>query len=98
MRSIVGKELDAFRAQLAAKNVTLETTAACVEHLAADGYSAEAGARNMARVVEDKVKSFFVDEVLFGRLASGGSATVDWRDGEYRFTVDAAQSAAGAGA
>jgi hypothetical protein len=28
-----------------------------------------------------------VDEVLFGGLSSGGSARVDWRDGEYRMDI-----------
>jgi ATP-dependent Clp protease ATP-binding subunit ClpA len=87
MVSIVRKELDAFSKQLAEKNVTLTVTAACVEKLAEEGYSREFGARNADRLIEDKIKNFFVDEVLFGRLSSGGGATVDYRDGEYRMDV-----------
>jgi ATP-dependent Clp protease ATP-binding subunit ClpA len=34
-------------------------------------------------LIEDKIKSFFVDEVLFGSLSSGGTARADWRDGDY---------------
>ena len=83
MISIVNKELDAFKVQLAQKNVTLTVTGACLDKLAEEGYSREFGARNSSRLVEDKVKSFFVDEVLFGRLTGGGSASVDWRNGEY---------------
>jgi len=82
MVSIVRKELDVFIRQLAEKNVTLTVTGACVDKLAEEGYSREFGARNVNRLIEDKIKSFFVDEVLFGRLSSGGSASVDWRD-EY---------------
>jgi ATP-dependent Clp protease ATP-binding subunit ClpA len=41
----------------------------------------------VARLVEDKIKSFFVDEVLFGRLSDGGAARVDWVDGAYRIEV-----------
>ncbi|MDR1898683.1 MAG: ATP-dependent Clp protease ATP-binding subunit ClpA [Treponema sp.] len=84
MVSIVRKELDAFTLQLKEKKVQLEITAACVDRLAEEGYSREFGARNVGRLIEDKIKSFFVDEVLFGSLSSGGSARVDWRDGEYR--------------
>jgi hypothetical protein len=29
-----------------------------------------------------------VDEVLFGRLSEGGSAVVDWHDGEYLMNVE----------
>jgi len=81
MVSIVQKELDAFTAQLAEKHVTLTITGSCVDHLAEEGYSKEFGARNAGRLIEDKIKSFFVDEVLFGRLSEGGSAVVDWREG-----------------
>ena len=88
MTSIVRKELDAFTKQLTEKDVNLTVTAACVDRLADDGYSKEFGARNVGRLIEDKIKGFFVDEVLFGSLSSGGGATVDWRDGEYRMDVD----------
>jgi ATP-dependent Clp protease ATP-binding subunit ClpA len=83
MSSIVRKELDLFRDQLAEKKVALEVSDACIARLAQEGYSREFGARNVGRLVEDKIKSFFVDEVLFGRLSGGGDARADWRDGEY---------------
>jgi ATP-dependent Clp protease ATP-binding subunit ClpA len=84
MRSIVRKELELFKAQLAEKKVTLEISDSCVDHLAEEGYSREFGARNVGRLIEDKIKSFFVDEVLFGSLSAGGTARADWRDGGYR--------------
>jgi len=87
MVSIVNKELDLFKAQLAEKKVQLEVTAACVNQLAIDGYSRESGARNVGRILEEKIKSFFVDEVLFGRLESGGRARADYADGEYRIEI-----------
>jgi len=59
-----------------------------VEHLAEEGYSREFGARNAGRLIEEKIKSFFVDEVLFGSLSEGGSAVVDWLDGEYCMDVE----------
>jgi ATP-dependent Clp protease ATP-binding subunit ClpA len=83
MASIVNKELNTFRAQLAEKKVTLEVTEACVNQLAIEGYSRESGARNVGRLIEDRIKSFFVDEVLFGRLESGGHASADYVNGEY---------------
>jgi len=79
---IVRKSLDDFRAQLTDKKVTLAVTEACVKKLAELGYSDEFGARNVNRVVEDKIKTWFVDEVLFGRLKDGGAAEADIRDGE----------------
>ena len=87
MTSIVHKELNRFRARLAEKNVTLDVTEACVEKLAEDGYSMESGARNVGRLVDEQIKSFFVDEVLFGRLQYGGSAKADYSGGEYKIEV-----------
>ena len=84
---IVVKAIDEFRVQLAEKKVELEATPALVKHLAEKGYSREFGARNIGRLVEDKIKTFFVDEVLFGRLVEGGKAVADVVDGEVSITV-----------
>jgi len=87
MISIINKELDVFKYQLAEKNVTLEITGDCVNQLAEEGYSREFGARNAGRLVEEKIKTFFVDEVLFGALSEGGRVRADYSDCEYKFTV-----------
>jgi len=87
MISIVRKELDLFSSQLAEKKVHLFVTPACIDKLAEEGYSREFGARNAGRLIEEKIKSFFVDEVLFGRLSEGGSATIDWSDDEYKMDI-----------
>ncbi|MDR2182188.1 MAG: ATP-dependent Clp protease ATP-binding subunit ClpA [Treponema sp.] len=87
MISIINKELDGFREQLAEKNVSLEVSDACVGQLAEDGYSRDFGARNAGRLVEEKIKGFFVDEVLFGGLSFGGRARADYAGGEYRIDI-----------
>ena len=88
IEKIVAKALDDFRIQLAEKKVELITTDAVVKHLAEKGYSREFGARNIGRLIEDKVKSFFVDEVLFGRLERGGLVKADLAGGDVVFTVE----------
>jgi ATP-dependent Clp protease ATP-binding subunit ClpA len=88
MASIVRKELELFRAQLAEKRINLEVTEACVAQLAREGYSREFGARNVSRLVEDKIKGALVDETLFGKLSEGGTARADWRDGGYRIEAE----------
>jgi ATP-dependent Clp protease ATP-binding subunit ClpA len=84
--NIVDKEIDAFRQQLKEKNVELELTEACREYLADEGYSPDFGARNIARLVSEKIKHYFVDAVLFGNLATGGKAVADYVDGEVVIT------------
>ncbi|HPD81049.1 MAG TPA: ATP-dependent Clp protease ATP-binding subunit ClpA [Spirochaetia bacterium] len=84
---IVMKAIDEFRLQLAEKHVTLDITPQAVRWLADRGYSEEFGARNINRLVEDTVKSWYVDEVLFGRLAAGGKTLVDVANDAITITV-----------
>jgi ATP-dependent Clp protease ATP-binding subunit ClpA len=87
MVSIINKELTVFKEQLAEKNVSLEVTETCIDRLAEEGYSRDFGARNAGRLVEEKIKTFFVDEVLFGRLSEGGKTKADYIEGEYKVEV-----------
>ncbi len=80
IEEIVRKEIAEFAVQLTEKNVTLEVTDECVRWLAHNGYSEEFGARNISRLVEDKIKSYFVDAVLFGDFQDGGRAIVTIED------------------
>jgi len=79
---IVKKAIDEFGAQLQEKKVELRVTDRCYEWLANRGYSPEFGAREIARLVQDKIKRFFVNEVLFGKLKEGGCALADIEDDE----------------
>jgi ATP-dependent Clp protease ATP-binding subunit ClpA len=58
-----------------------------MDWLAEKGYSKEFGAREIARLVSSKLKDFFVDEILFGRLTKGGSARADIDNDEIILTV-----------
>jgi ATP-dependent Clp protease ATP-binding subunit ClpA len=44
--------------------------------IAARGYDPKMGARPMARVLQEHVKRPLAEELLFGRLANGGSVRV----------------------
>ena len=77
IEDIVQKEINAFNEQLEDKRVALEVTPEALTWLAEHGYSEEFGARNIARLVEEKIKSYFVDAVLFGDFQEGGKAVAD---------------------
>ncbi|HON23621.1 MAG TPA: AAA family ATPase, partial [Syntrophales bacterium] len=85
--SIVQKQLREFRQQLAEKDISLEMSDAAVEWLADKGYSDDFGARQIARLIQEEVKDFFVGEVLFGRLAAGGSVRADVADDKISLTI-----------
>jgi len=82
MLLIVDKELRVFQDKLAEKGVALEVTPECRKQLAHLGFSPEFGARNVARVVQQHIKNYFVDSVLFGELSKGGKAVADLADGK----------------
>ena len=71
-KSIVGKEVKKLSAKLAAKKVELVVEDACISYLAEEGYSPLYGARNIARLVDEKIATPLVDEILFGQLSGGG--------------------------
>jgi len=82
---IVGKVVDKFVAQLEAqlgeRNVEIELTEAAREWLAKKGYDPQFGARPLGRVIQEHVKKALAEELLFGRLSTGGRVRVDF-DGE----------------
>ncbi len=77
---IVRKEIGIFARQLLEKNVTIEVSPDAYLHLAKKGFSIEFGARQIARLVQDEIKAFFVDKLLFGSLAGGGRVIIDVKD------------------
>ena len=82
MVSIAHKEVEKLSARLSDRGVRISVTDECAEYLAKEGYSVEFGARNISRIIDSKISSKLVDEVLFGRLSEGGSVVCDVKDGE----------------
>ena len=74
---IVRKMIHEFTLQLREKKVGLRVSPAAVAWMAKRGFSRIFGAREVARLVQEKIKNPFVDEVLFGRLKEGGSARIE---------------------
>jgi ATP-dependent Clp protease ATP-binding subunit ClpA len=81
MERIVEKFVREMSRQLAEKKVRVELTDAARKLLAEKGYDPAFGARPLARVLEDEVKRPLTEELLFGKLQTGGKATVDVEDG-----------------
>jgi ATP-dependent Clp protease ATP-binding subunit ClpA len=74
---IVKKQLAEFQERLLEKKVKLEVTARALDWLAEKGFSDEFGAREIGRLIQDNIKNFFVNEVLFGSLINGGAVVAD---------------------
>jgi ATP-dependent Clp protease ATP-binding subunit ClpA len=74
---VVDKFLMQLEDQLHEKKVDITFTPALKAHLAKTGFDPLMGARPMARLIQDTIRRALADELLFGRLASGGKVTVD---------------------
>ena len=74
---VVDKFLMQLEEQLHEKKVEAIFTDALKEFLAEKGFDPLMGARPMARLIQDTIRSALADELLFGRLANGGRVTVD---------------------
>jgi ATP-dependent Clp protease ATP-binding subunit ClpA len=74
---VVDKFLLELENQLHEKRVETVYTARLREFLAKKGFDPQMGARPMARLIQDTVRRALADELLFGRLVSGGRVTID---------------------
>jgi ATP-dependent Clp protease ATP-binding subunit ClpA len=88
----VGRVVDKFvmqlEAQLSDRGVTIELEEAARNWLARKGYDPTMGARPLARVIQEHLKKPLAEELLFGRLAKGGSVRVRLVPEEDRLALD----------
>jgi ATP-dependent Clp protease ATP-binding subunit ClpA len=74
---VVDKFLLQLELQLQEKKVEAHFTPELKAWLAEKGFDPLMGARPMARLIQDTIRKALADELLFGRLASGGEVTID---------------------
>jgi len=79
---VVEKFLMQLEAQLHEKKVEAHFTDRLKEWLGRKGFDPLMGARPMARLIQDTIRSALADELLFGRLSSGGTVTIDLDDSD----------------
>jgi ATP-dependent Clp protease ATP-binding subunit ClpA len=73
---VVDKFLMQLEEQLHEKKVEVIFTDALKDYLAKTGFDPLMGARPMARLIQDTIRSALADELLFGKLSNGGKVTV----------------------
>ena len=75
-RLILRKKLGELQEKLTAKQVTMTLTDEAFEQLLKEGFTREYGAREIDRVIAQRLKPLLMREILFGRLKQGGDVTV----------------------
>ena len=75
---ILAKKLRQLDAKLAAKGVSITLTDAAREKILEWGFTKEYGAREMDRVIGNRLKPILMKALLFGKLKKGGKGCVDF--------------------
>ncbi|MDQ3446557.1 MAG: ATP-dependent Clp protease ATP-binding subunit ClpA [Pseudomonadota bacterium] len=77
---VVDKFLMQLEDQLHEKKVDIHFTDTLRKHLGKKGFDPVMGARPMARLIQDTIRRALADELLFGKLLTGGRVDVDVDD------------------
>ena len=80
-RLILKKKLGELQEKLTAKQVTMTLSDGAFALLLKEGFTREYGAREMDRVIAQRLKPLLMREILFGSLKNGGSVEVEVADG-----------------
>ena len=76
MKSVVDKMIIELEVQLSEKKVNIRLQAAAREWLAKKGYDPDYGARPLRRLIMKEIGDTLSEEILFGQLVKGGTATI----------------------
>jgi ATP-dependent Clp protease ATP-binding subunit ClpA len=90
---VVDKFIIELDQQLNERKVFLQLTVRARRWFAERGYDPTFGARPMARLIQNEIKRVLADEILFGKLQSGGKVEVDESEGELIFSYSTPSAA-----
>ncbi len=86
---VVDKFLMQLEQQLHEKKVEAIFTDVLRKHLAKKGFDPLMGARPMSRLIQETIRKALADELLFGKLVTGGKVTVDLEEGHEAAGMEA---------
>ena len=85
VRKVVEKFILQLEAQLSERQINIELSTEAADWLAAKGYDPQMGARPLSRIIQEHVKKPLAEEVLFGKLAKGGTVRILKKDDGLSF-------------
>jgi ATP-dependent Clp protease ATP-binding subunit ClpA len=85
---IVKKFIDELNSQLKDKSIEVKADDSALKWLASKGYDKKMGARPLARLIDNKIKSPLSRRVLFGDLQSGGLVKLTISNNEIDFVIE----------
>jgi ATP-dependent Clp protease ATP-binding subunit ClpA len=84
---IVNKFITELNQQIKEKNIEIVATDEAVQWMANKGYDRKMGARPLARLIDNKIKSPMSRRILFGDLKDGGVVSIGIANDDLTFTV-----------
>ena len=84
---IVEKFISELNAQVKEKNIEIIATTEAVDWMATKGYDKKMGARPLARLIDNQIKSPLSRRILFGDLKDGGIVTISIKDNDLDFAT-----------
>ncbi len=88
VEKIVETEMVKLNKQMERKNIVIKLSKKAREYIAKEGYSDIYGARQVARVIDEKIKEALTDEILFGSLQEGGTVKVGFKKEKLDFVFN----------
>lgn len=88
VEKIVDREMVKLNQQMANKNIEIKLNKKARTYIAEEAYSDVYGAREIARVIDQKIKEALTDEILFGSLQEGGTVKVIYKQEKLDFVFN----------
>jgi ATP-dependent Clp protease ATP-binding subunit ClpA len=77
LKDIAGLQLNSLKKDLAQKDIEFMVTEALKEKIVNLSYNPEFGAREMKRVIQDKIENVLAKAMLEGRIKKGSKVEID---------------------
>ncbi len=87
VHSIVEKFIKDLSIQIKDKGIEIVANTDAIKYLAEKGYDSKMGARPLARIIDNEIKSPLSRKILFGELQAGGKITVTVNNGKLDFDI-----------
>jgi ATP-dependent Clp protease ATP-binding subunit ClpA len=85
---IVEREIEKLNIQMATRGIVIKLSKKAIEYIAKEGYSDLYGAREIGRIIDEKIKEPLTDEILFGELKDGGNVKVSYKREKLDFAFN----------
>jgi ATP-dependent Clp protease ATP-binding subunit ClpA len=85
---IAKKAVKQFEEKLKTKGISLVVSEGCYRWIAEKGMNSNYGAREINRIVQQQIKPYFVDKILFDELTEGNIAIIDIKEGQITIDKD----------